>query len=345
MAAQKFRLISRIIFYAIIAVIIGVVIYRGQGGMVASVAVITAVIAAVYLALRWLGKLISRRVKIKKWQSRLCSVLLAVTVIFMTFCGVILAIQDGMIFYPVYDYEARERLLNLPNYQEIIFTANNGKSYHGMIRYACEEPAPLIIYFGGNAENSYGHMYHREVFGEWEALEGFHYLYMDYEGYGRNSGRPNYRNMYEMSLIAYDYAAALPNVDSENIVAMGFSLGTGSATYLAANREITGLILIAPYASGYDLYNSLLPIFHGPMRILVRQRLTSDRFAPDVICPVLVIASRDDGAIPFDSSENLAGLFPDVREFVILDDFCHNSMFFEEITQDKIREFLEAKKD
>jgi len=47
-------------------------------------------------------------------------------------------------------------------------------------------------------------------------------------------------------------------------------------------------------AGRYDLYNGMLPIFVDPLKALVKQKLPSDKYAPDVTCPVLIIASLDD---------------------------------------------------
>jgi pimeloyl-ACP methyl ester carboxylesterase len=169
-------------------------------------------------------------------------------------------------------------------------------------------------------------------------------MFVDYEGYGLNDGRTNFLNMYEGALEIYDYAVTLPNVDSDRIVAMGFSLGTGSAVYLAANRPVAGLILATPYANGYDLYNNVLPVFVGPMKMLVRQKLPSDQHAPNVTCPVLIIASRDDEAIPFSSSTRLAKLFPGNIDFMELNNVSHNDIFRAEGVFSRVQSFLEEVK-
>ena len=44
--------------------------------------------------------------------------------------------------------------------------------------------------------------------------------------------------MYEETLAVYDYAVTLTSVDDNCIVAMGYSLGTGCAVYLAAQRPV-----------------------------------------------------------------------------------------------------------
>ena len=135
---------------------------------------------------------------------------------------------------------------------------------------------------------------------------------------------------------------SLSNVDESRIVVIGYSLGTGNAVYLAANRQIAGLILATPYANGYDLYNGLLPIFRGPLRLLLRQKLPSDDYAPHVNCPVLIIASRNDEAVPFLSSERLAGLFPGDVDFIELDNVLHNYIFQAEGVFNRVQSFLEG---
>jgi pimeloyl-ACP methyl ester carboxylesterase len=129
-------------------------------------------------------------------------------------------------------------------------------------------------------------------------------------------------------------------VDNKHIVAMGYSLGTGSALYLAANRPVAGLILATPYANGYDLYNNMFPIFYGPMRLLVKQKLPSEKYAPNVTCPVLVIASRADEMIPLLSSERLSKQFGGDVEFMTLNDALHNSIFQTDGVFDKVQFFL-----
>ena len=261
------------------------------------------------------------------WRRKILIGLRNILIAFIVFCGLILLLQNGMIFHHVMDERSREFLQNLPEFYEVEFVSENGRTYHGVMRLAGNEVAPLIIYFGGNGEVSYSHMRAREMLGHWSYFPGFHYLFIDYEGYGLNRGRTNYRNMQTTALAAYEYAINNPYVDSEQIVVMGFSLGTASAVYLAANRPVAGLILLTPYANGYDLYNNLLPIFHGPMRMLVRQKLPSDQYAPLVSSPVLIIASREDEIIPFSSSEQLATLFPSEVNFMELRGARHNDVF------------------
>jgi len=271
---------------------------------------------------------------------RVLSVLLKLCIAFIVFCALLFVAQDSMIFHNVHDPQSREFLRDRQGFHEIEFTAEDGITRHGMMHRATDEMASLIIYFGGNGESSHRHMRGLEMQNLWRYYAGFHYLYIDYAGYGLNDGRPHYRNMQEGALAVFDFALTLPYVDADRIVAMGFSLGTGSAVYLAANRPVAGLIIVAPYANGYDLYNNVLPIFHGPMRLLVRQKFPSDQHAPGVTCPVLLIASRGDEIIPFSSSERLGAMFYGDVNFVVLDNVRHNGIFGARGVLDSIQRFL-----
>ena len=281
-----------------------------------------------------------KSIRDKAWLKRICTVLLVVFSVIVPICVVLIAAQDSMIFYNTHDPESREFLQGREGYHEIQFTAGNGKTYNGMMYRANDEIAPLVIYFGGNAEVSYRNLRSRETHNQWQYFSGYHYLFVDYEGYGINAGQAHYLNMYEQALSVYDYAAALPFVDESRIVAMGYSLGTGSATYLAANRPVSGLMLATPYANGYDLYNNVLPIFYGPMRLLVKQKLPSENYAPSASCPVLIIASVSDETIPYSSSERLRALFPGDVDFMTLDDVSHNSIFQADGVFDRVQSFL-----
>jgi pimeloyl-ACP methyl ester carboxylesterase len=76
------------------------------------------------------------------------------------------------------------------------------------------------------------------------------------------------------------------------------------------------------------------------MRLLVRQKLPSDEYAPKVICPVLIIASRSDEIVSFSTSERLSKLFSSNVEFMILDNELHNYIFQGDGVFDRIRTFL-----
>ena len=251
-------------------------------------------------------------------------------------------VQDSIIFYNVEDTDSLLDVRALADIELIEFTSENETPYTGALyRVPDEDDAPLIIYFGGNVELSYRFV-HTIQWGGRSYLEGYNFLYIDYAGYGQNSGQANYQNIYEQALATYDYALTLPGIDSGRIISMGFSLGTGPAVYLAANRPIEGLVLIAPYAEGADFYNAALPIFRGPLKMLVKQKFPSVEYAKDVTCPVLIVASTEDEVVPFSSSVRLSEAFAGDVEFVTDTHHRHNDIILTVDTTRPIRRFLEG---
>ena len=323
--------------------VVGIFIWFKLDSFLLPVAVITAIVLLLNAILRGLGRFVVKTPA--KWASRLCACLLAVFTALVSVCGLVYSVQDSMFFYNADSPAARANLQDKPGYSTVEFTAKNGKTYHGMMYRPTDDIAPLVIYFGGNGECSYQRMDLLDANDRWQYYAGYYYLYVDYEGYGLNEGKTHYLNMYEEALAVYDYALTLPGVASDRIISMGYSLGTGSAVYLAANRPVKGLILAAPYYEGLDAYNSMLPIFYGPMKLLVKQKLPSYEYAPDVTCPTLVIASHGDEMVPYPSSVRLSELFSGSVEFITLESANHNSLFPIDGVYDRVQSFLsEVKK-
>ena len=80
-------------------------------------------------------------------------------------------------------------------------------------------------------------------------------MIIDYPGYGLSDGKPSDKTMFDSALKVYDYANQLDCVDEDNIVVLGYSIGTGVATQVASQRNVNGLILVAPYDEALSLYN------------------------------------------------------------------------------------------
>ena len=323
--------------------IAGVFAYFGLYSLLYPLVIAAAAVFSVNIALRSIRDTILLRIKtgIQKYFTVITESLIYFITAILAVSIIIYISQDQMLFYYIDDAESRGFLWSIPGYHEVEFTSTNGKTYNGVIYKQTEEKAPLIIYFGGNGECSYRHMRNRYVNDGWEYYEGYNYLYVDYEGYGINEGKTNYLNMYEQALAVYDFAAAQKYVDEQNIVVMGYSLGTGNAVYLAANRNVAGLILVAPYANGKDFYNNLLPVFYGPMELLIKQKLPSDEYAENVSCPTLVIASLGDEMVPYESSERLYRLFSENTEFMRLENESHNNIFRNKDFPVRIKSFLD----
>ena len=168
----------------------------------------------------------------------------------------------------------------------------DGESLHG-VRIRASRPGagrPLILGFGGNAWNAEDvALTLADLFPEHDVV-AFHY-----RGYPPSGGRPGAAAMLADAPLIHD--EVLRRFRSASIVAVGFSVGTGIAARLAAERPIAGAILVTPFDSlaavAGDHYRWL------PVRLLFRHEMPAAADLARTRAPVAIIAAgRDDLILP-----------------------------------------------
>lgn len=258
----------------------------------------------------------------------------------IAFSATILLFSDKMLFYPNQDAEAYEKNLVYKKYEEIQFNKDD-QELSGWLLKNEEGKAPLVIYFGGNGECSARRFHNNKESNLWNYFDGYNFLMIDYPGYGNSKGIPSDEAMFDMALKTYDYALTREDVDSDNIVIMGYSLGTGVATYLTSQRNVRGLILMAPYDECASLYNSMIDIFHGPLKHLVKNKFESNKYAKSVDLRPLLLVSKVDEMVPNESSILLSKTFPNGSRLHFLEDVKHNYFWGNREVFENIREYLQ----
>ena len=109
--------------------------------------------------------------------------------------------------------------------------------------------------------------------------------------------RPSESGTYADAAGAYDYLVRARGVSADKIVVFGRSLGAAIATWLAAEREIGGLVLEAGFSSIRAMAKHYYPYF--PSSLLVRIRYPNIERIAAIRCPVLIAHSPDDEIVPF----------------------------------------------
>lgn len=203
------------------------------------------------------------------------------------------------------------------------------------------EKSPLVIYFGGNAQNSSNTMSH--FLSQWifDYFGWYNVLMMDYPWYGYSEWEIGERAMFKAAMAIYEWAANQPDVDENNIVIVWYSIWTWVATYCASKNKIKWLILIAPYDKALSLYNNAINIFHWPMKFLAKYRFDSLSYSENIGAEVQVITSYDDEVINYKFSQNLSDNFKNHKNIIILNDNVrHNDYFSQRVVLDTIKEYL-----
>ncbi len=186
------------------------------------------------------------------------------------------------------------------------------------ILFHADSSKGVIFYLHGNTGNL-------EKWGKLAAVyTRLHYdiLMFDYRGYGKSEGIiKNERQFYTDAQTVYDSAKAI--YPENKIVILGFSIGTGAASMLAATNQPAKLILQAPYFSLSDAIHHLDPsldTLQMPFLFSIYQ------FIPKVPCPIVIFHGDSDKTFYYGSSKKLALLFKPGDELITLKGADHSDM-------------------
>lgn len=259
--------------------------------------------------------------------------LLAAIAAYFGIAGLVWFAQDSLIFFP--------RPANLParapegwRLEQVSLDTADGARLAGVLLRPPVERAPLVIYFGGNAEElTEGAQQLAAEHGE-RAL-----LLVNYRGYGASQGKPSEKALTADAAHVYDWAMRQPEIDAQRACVHGRSLGSAVAVALAAARPVRCVILTSPFASALQVAGEIYPWL--PVGLLLRHPFDSGALAPKISAPLLVIAGDEDTIIRPHHSEKLAGLWGGPVERVRLAGFGHNDIQLSPRYGAAIRGFLD----
>jgi uncharacterized protein len=240
--------------------------------------------------------------------------------------------QDQLIFLrrPLGDSERRAIAERHPEVEEVFLPAADGTRLHAWHVKGAPQ-APLVVYFGGNAENvawMVDELPQHDMRASW--------LLVDYRGYGASGGVPSERALVADAFLWYDYVAKA----GARLYLAGRSLGSGVAVQLAAARRFEGVILITPFDSLVAVAERHYPVL--PVRRLLRHRFDSLGLAPRIASPLLCLVATQDQVIPAEHARRLYDAWAGPKQWVALR-AGHNSVDEQPGYWESMRAFLVAR--
>ncbi len=188
-----------------------------------------------------------------------------------------------------------------------------------------------IIYFGGNAEDV---DYNANDFSK--IFKSYTVYLVKYRGYGKSTGQPSEQNLYSDALYVYDKLKE----KYSDISVIGRSLGSGVATYLAANRSISKLALITPFDSIESIAQEIFPIY--PMSFILRDKYKSINRVSQIKAHTLILIAENDQVVKRSHSERLVSKFPAAQVAVkIIENTGHNSIANNRTFYEALRGYFE----
>ncbi len=135
-----------------------------------------------------------------------------------------------------------------------------------------------------------------------------------------DSAPPYLRSMQASAEALYDWAEE--KYPGRKIIVIGHSYGSGMAAYLASVRECDHLFLAAGYRDLSDLYNRIVPIFWGPLKVFISDDIKVSDYATQTRCPVTIIGSEADNTLGSELQKELAKSY-ESSDLIIFQDIDH----------------------
>jgi pimeloyl-ACP methyl ester carboxylesterase len=240
-------------------------------------------------------------------------------------------VQDALIFYrrPLPEARRADVAKRFPAVQEVFLPAKDGTRLQA---WYAKAGSPLVIYFGGNAEET------SWMLEELRNAPGASWLIVSYRGYGLSEGSPGEAALLSDALQWFDYAMTLPGADPKRTFAFGRSLGSGVAVALAAERQLAGVILATPYDSLAAVAKRYY--WYLPVDLLLKHRFDSIGRAPKLNKPLLCLIAEHDTVIPPEHAERLYAAWGGAKQKIVLASAGHNSTDDDPAFWPAIRKFL-----
>jgi len=232
-------------------------------------------------------------------------------------------LQDRLIFFrqPLDPGRRDSVLQRFPNVEEVNLVAQDGTRLHGFL----SKPAavagtkfPLVIYFGGNAEEA------SWLLEEGERPQDWAWLAVNYRGYGWSEGSPGEQAMAADARLIYDWTRLRSDIEHSRIVAFGRSLGSGVAVRLASERPLAGIVLATPFDSLESVAKHHYPF--APVSLILRHRFDSLALAPRIGVPMLCIVAERDSIIPAEHARRLFAAWQGDKRLVSIANADHNDV-------------------
>lgn len=259
-------------------------------------------------------------------KSVLITVIAFAVILYVLICMAVYFKQELFIFLP--DKLPKDhQFINYPNAKEVYFDIEDNKQIHGLYfntqntPMGAEKAKGVVLYFHGNAGSleKWG-----QVAPDFLPL-GYDVLVMDYRTYGKSEGKLSEQNLFSDAQLAFNYLKQ--NFNERDIVIYGRSIGTGIATYLAANNKCKALILETPYYNLMDLAKNYFKWL--PKKNLLKYPFRNDLHIKQVNSPAYIFHGTADKIVPLESGLKLEPFLEDGNFTVIQNANHHNISSFE----------------
>jgi len=240
--------------------------------------------------------------------------------------------QESLLFHPEKLAKNHSFTFETP-FKEFDLKTTDHESLNCLLFSGDSTHKRLVFFLHGNT----GNLEDQEGPSAFYTSLGYDFCCFDYRGFGKSSGKiTDEAQFFADARLVYNHLKK--KYQEEDIVIIGYSVGTGTAALLASENHPKQLVLLAPYYSMIDMAAIRYPYVPS---FLVSYPFETFKYIQQVKCPVSIFHGKEDNAIPYNSSKRLAGLMKKGDLFVPLENCDHNGISNQPKFQQKIQQLLQ----
>ena len=226
--------------------------------------------------------------------------------------------QKNLIYVPTNHYMNTPESYDL-SYEKHILTTKDGEKINSWF-IPHPNPRSTLLFLHGNGGNISTRLDSINIFHQL----GLSVFIIDYRGYGNSSGSPSEEGTYIDAETSWLFLRNTKNINAQNIIIYGRSLGGAIAIWLAEKYKSSALIVESSFTSIIDMGRHNYPYL--PIGLLAKIRYPSDKRISNIDIPKLFIHSMDDDIVPYKFGKKLFDLASSPKEFLKINGL-HNDGF------------------
>ena len=260
--------------------------------------------------------------------------ILKTTILIIVFLCILLVallyfFQEKLMFFPQklkqnYQYRFDQ------DFEELMIKTSDDKLINALL-FKADNSKGVIFYLHGNAGSleSWGTV--AQLYTE----QNYDVFILDYRGFGKSEGKIiGEEQLFDDNQIAYNKVKE--RYKEEDIILLGYSIGTGMVAKLAADNNPKLMILQAPF---YSFAEMLSKQFYFPS-FLLKYKLHTNEYLKQCECPVLIFHGDSDEIVDYRWSVKLKNEFKDQIQLITLHGETHNEISNNVVYRNELKRIL-----
>ena len=214
-------------------------------------------------------------------------------------------------------------------FEELAIPSFDGIRLHGVL-VKSDSAKGLILFLHGSGDNIDKYMEDAPIYADF----GYDVFYLDYRGYGKSEGHMINEKQFTDDLDVV-YSAMKERYSEENIVIVGFSMGTFAGSYLASKNNPKLLVLNSgPY---WILEQFIEKFWFLPVKPLAKYKFETYKYVKTIKVPIaMYLGSKDH----LSKETRWQNVLKQNDKFIILEGADHQDFVGKEPYMKELRELL-----